>query len=438
MKINFKKSNGITLIALVITIIVLLILAGISISALNGENGLFSKVKQGKEKYSIAQAKEKIELEITNLQIEKQEKGEELKKEDLPKMDSDEIDVRDTTNFPVEIICNGYKFNIDSGFNVSYVGIANETIITYTTEPEGYTNQDSVKVTVKITSPKGIKSILKPGETDKILPQNRNETGIDFTVTKNGHYILKVEDIDGNEILKDIVINQIDRLPPKEFEVSAEERDGKLIIVADAEDEDETEESTKSGIEKYEYYVNGTKYEKNEIEGITLNDVGSLYVKVYDRAGNSRTVNRKWLLYNKGNRFENITGGWTKTTQSYSSFREDINNAICANRTALNYGAWAISTNKAIDITKYKKLCCQYTASEKKYNDGLRLRLNDSLYTSTTGADSVATHSSNCFEYAKTDEIFEWDISQISKKAYYIGIGGSGAAETWIYQIWLE
>ena len=34
-----KKNKGITLIALVITMIVLLILAGITISALSGENG---------------------------------------------------------------------------------------------------------------------------------------------------------------------------------------------------------------------------------------------------------------------------------------------------------------------------------------------------------------------------------------------------------------
>ena len=39
MKEKFKKTNGITLIALVITIVVLLILAGVSIATLTGENG---------------------------------------------------------------------------------------------------------------------------------------------------------------------------------------------------------------------------------------------------------------------------------------------------------------------------------------------------------------------------------------------------------------
>lgn len=38
-----RKQNGITLIALVITIIILLILAGISIATLTGENGILRK-----------------------------------------------------------------------------------------------------------------------------------------------------------------------------------------------------------------------------------------------------------------------------------------------------------------------------------------------------------------------------------------------------------
>ena len=77
---KLKKNEAITLVALVVTIIILLMLAGITISTLGGENGLFTRVKLGKEKYAISEAKEKLELEITNLQIEQQGKGEELKK----------------------------------------------------------------------------------------------------------------------------------------------------------------------------------------------------------------------------------------------------------------------------------------------------------------------------------------------------------------------
>ena len=57
-----KELKGITLIALVITIVILLILAGISISAITNQ-GLFEKAKEAKQKYDDAQKNESIILE---------------------------------------------------------------------------------------------------------------------------------------------------------------------------------------------------------------------------------------------------------------------------------------------------------------------------------------------------------------------------------------
>ncbi len=56
------NNNGITLIALVITIIVLLILAGVSIALLTGENGILNQANIAREENEIAAEKEKIEL----------------------------------------------------------------------------------------------------------------------------------------------------------------------------------------------------------------------------------------------------------------------------------------------------------------------------------------------------------------------------------------
>ena len=58
------KVNGITLIALVITIIVLLILAGISISMLSGDNSILKMAAKAKEKTNVEQVKEQIKLEV--------------------------------------------------------------------------------------------------------------------------------------------------------------------------------------------------------------------------------------------------------------------------------------------------------------------------------------------------------------------------------------
>ena len=59
MKTNlWKEKKGITLISLVVTIIVLLILAGVGISLLSGENGLLEKTKGAKETYEKTKANE--------------------------------------------------------------------------------------------------------------------------------------------------------------------------------------------------------------------------------------------------------------------------------------------------------------------------------------------------------------------------------------------
>ena len=62
-----KKEKGITLIALVITIIVLLILAGVAIAMLSGENGILRKAAEAKTKTEEAQKQE--EARLTDMEL---------------------------------------------------------------------------------------------------------------------------------------------------------------------------------------------------------------------------------------------------------------------------------------------------------------------------------------------------------------------------------
>ena len=64
MKKQLKNAKGITLIALVITIIVLLILAGVSIAMLTGDNGIITQANNAKVANEKATAKEKVEMEV--------------------------------------------------------------------------------------------------------------------------------------------------------------------------------------------------------------------------------------------------------------------------------------------------------------------------------------------------------------------------------------
>lgn len=64
-----KKNGGITLVALVVTIIILIILAGVSINILFGENGIITKAEEAKKAQNVARILEKLELEKIELGI---------------------------------------------------------------------------------------------------------------------------------------------------------------------------------------------------------------------------------------------------------------------------------------------------------------------------------------------------------------------------------
>lgn len=68
---KLESKKGITLVALVITIVVLLILAGVSINLVVGNQGILTKTKKADEDAKQAAIKEQIDLALTNYQIEK-------------------------------------------------------------------------------------------------------------------------------------------------------------------------------------------------------------------------------------------------------------------------------------------------------------------------------------------------------------------------------
>ena len=114
------NTRGITLIALVITIIVTLILAGIAINALTGENGIITKATDAKEKTAKTNALEKINLAILsamtkgNGDIDNATLREELEKEGLT------IKTEGNT-LPWEVVYDKYIFTIDENYGVEEV-----------------------------------------------------------------------------------------------------------------------------------------------------------------------------------------------------------------------------------------------------------------------------------------------------------------------------
>ena len=110
MKNKLKERKGITLIALVITIIVLLILAGVSIAMLTGENGILNQANKAKTETAYKGAEEKVKLAIMGARADDgQMTAEELTREVGLQGGS-----TTSTEFPAEVQMDGYTFTVDN------------------------------------------------------------------------------------------------------------------------------------------------------------------------------------------------------------------------------------------------------------------------------------------------------------------------------------
>lgn len=95
---NIKNENGITLVALVITIVVMIILASIAISSSVGDNGLIKQTEDGVINASIREVEEALDIELLLKEKEEIRKGNLsnltisiLTGEDTPSDNSDDI-----------------------------------------------------------------------------------------------------------------------------------------------------------------------------------------------------------------------------------------------------------------------------------------------------------------------------------------------------------
>lgn len=347
---RLKTTSGITLITLVITIILLIILAGVVINVTIGKDGIISKAKNAKEKYEIAEIREKIEIEILNIELEEDNLGNEVTIElVLQKLVDNKI--FETIDKDGEI---GYigsyevklKYNENNKVVIEYIKKVTGVRITYSLEPSTYTKEERVHILLKVQGK--VKSITSPDGVI-IYPKQDTET-VDYSVTSNGSYTFIIENENSKKEEKNVIVDIIDRLEPKAFEIAAQTtRTGGIKITANAEDEEADEGNVKSGIGRYEYYIKlstaseYTKYDTNEIISLPSGTY-KVYAVAYDKAENSiRSTNEvevvveEWVqIWNEGdlrNMANNLsknyiimqdielTQNWTRIGDSRNPFR---------------------------------------------------------------------------------------------------------------------
>ena len=168
MRFKTKEAKGITLIALVITIIVLLILAGVTIAALTGDNGILGKANEAKTTNDEEKAKEQIKIAVMG----SYGKDGELNYDDLTK-NLGQIGIKELpkeASYPLEVTLDGVSATIKANGEVNF------------TTSGGYTQTGDT-----ITSPDG--KTMKVGDYvnyDPTLEANASDLTYTSTADKTG------------------------------------------------------------------------------------------------------------------------------------------------------------------------------------------------------------------------------------------------------------
>ena len=118
LKNKSRNIKGITLIALVITVIVLLILAGITINMITSQDGILSKTILAKGKMNEAEIEEKIKLAVTKAQINENGLDKNELKDELNKYFGDKYTLTENSDGSCVIEVEGVIYKVDSNGNI--------------------------------------------------------------------------------------------------------------------------------------------------------------------------------------------------------------------------------------------------------------------------------------------------------------------------------
>ena len=305
-----ENNRGITIIALVVTIIVLLILAGISIAAITGDNGIINKSDEARVETEIATYKEQLEVikhgeyadDYTINLDDFLDKYAKAVQEDKMFREAKEVTADHENKVVIVVTKEGYRFEVtieDTTYVGNEDGEGNTEVdiskvkITITSTPENWTRD---KVKVKITS--NVTRVSKEYSIDGGKSWNKYENEIE--VQDNGTEIQARgvnEKNEKTEVVKKKIEN-IDRLAPNTFAPTIKVIKNRLEITASTIDKEATAKDGKSGIKGYKFSKdNGSNWTglitegKYTYENLQPGTTYPIKVKAVDNAGNEVETN---------------------------------------------------------------------------------------------------------------------------------------------------
>lgn len=193
-----KKNKGITLIALVVTIVILIILATISINTILGKNGVINRSEKAKLEYEISKAREELTLTLASAGLEKK-LNHKYNQEDF----LDDFILKEMPGTKIigdVVIVNGHGFEIDR--SVPKIGryVGQEEMLIFPKVELSVTVAEDKKmatITIKAKEEKsGINKIqvIQEGHVIKEYPYEKMKEEIveEYEAKQNGTYTIKV------------------------------------------------------------------------------------------------------------------------------------------------------------------------------------------------------------------------------------------------------
>ena len=297
-----KENKGITLIALVVTIIILLILVGVSIAALTRENGLFEKAKIAKQRQTEAEVKEKINLLVSEYAIEK-EQGKTLSDFLAEKKDSGKIDdFVDNNDGTFDIIIDGYTVTINES-NLSTTEPQILTDIMVTCLAKAFT-ESKVQALITVKSKSGGIKEVRVINNVTVQGNNKLVVAFDNKIEANTEYQVEVELTNGTIVTKTIKYEDTE-VPAATIEIAKTFlfKDGKIQANIKLEDNKSgvniseckwvaVKSSEKLGTEDESKYTGTFKSETETIQTEEITEEGEYYIHLLlkDNVGNVTEV----------------------------------------------------------------------------------------------------------------------------------------------------
>ncbi len=257
---NLKNTEGITLVALVVTLIVLLILAGVSLSAVFNQDGIFSRANQATTKYGKEKSRETLELALGEVKMMKYEErpDETTYNQKLDEQLNKIGQIGGTDND--EVTVDGFIWKIDRNEPkiIDYIGEDDGIEIRYTITGNDTWTKEAKTITVNVT----VKNNKGALDTSSIKV-TKNGTDITssvsigsgaFTLTTSDTtetiFTISAKNSEGEQSTPRVIkiIPKIDTTPPTLTETNATSSGMKITIKAQATD-------TQSGLKTINYAV---------------------------------------------------------------------------------------------------------------------------------------------------------------------------------------